>query len=259
MATITAAQVNELRKMTGAGMMDCKKALIEANGDIDEAVTVLRKTGATKAAKKSDRETVEGATFAKSEGGKAVLVAIGCETDFVARNDKFQSLGQEILDLAFTKGPEVANTEGAEKVTAQAGVIGENIKLVGVSAIEGDITGAYVHSNGKIGVIVALKGGSEEVASDIAMHAAAMNPLVLNPSDISEELVEKEKEIWIDQLKQEGKPENIIENILKGKEKKFREEGALTAQSFVKDPSQTIAQYAKSKGAEVLAFNRIAV
>ena len=256
--SITAAQVNELRKMTGAGMMECKKALVEANGDMDEAVTVLRKAGAAKAAKKADREVAEGMAFIKQEAGKAALVLLGCETDFVARNDKFQAFGEELVAKAFDQGAEVKEAAEAE-IKELAGVIGENLQVLGVEVVEAPTVGSYTHSNGKIGVLIGLSGGSEEAAADIAMHAAAMNPQVLNPEDVTEELVAKEKEIWADQLKQEGKPENIIENIMKGKEKKFREEGALTSQAFVKDPSKTVAQFAKENGGDVTAFARQAI
>lgn len=256
---ITAAQVNELRKMTGSGMMDCKKALTEANGNMEEAVTVLRKKGAAKAASKAERETAEGAAFISISEGEGSVVLLGCETDFVAKNEKFQALGKELAENVLSTGADSVKSDGEAKVTELAGVIGENMKLVGAELIEAPVVGSYVHSNGKIGVLVGLSAGNEEVASDIAMHAAAMNPQVLSPEDISDELVEKEKEIWVDQLKSEGKPENIIENIMKGKEKKFRGEASLISQPFVKDPSKTIEQYAKENGAEVSGFVRLAV
>lgn len=255
---ITAAQVNELRKMTGAGMMDCKKALTESNGDMDEAVTILRKKGAAKAASKSDRETSEGFVFAAKEGNKAALVAIGCETDFVAKNDKFQEFGNAILKLAL-ENADNARQEAESKLPELIGTIGENMKILGVESMDAPTTGMYVHSNNKIGVLVGLDGGTEEVAADIAMHAAAMNPQVLNPSDVDESLVEKEKEIWTEQLKKEGKPENIMANIMMGKEKKFRAEVSLTSQAFVKDPNSTVEQYAKNNSATVTQFVRLSI
>lgn len=256
---ITAAQVNELRQMTGAGMMECKTALTEANGDMDEAVTVLRKRGTAKAAKKADRETPEGMAFIEKISGKASLVLLGCETDFVARNDKFQEFGKELAKKALQAGAEATQAEGDEKILELVGVIGENMKVRGVRVIDAPVIGSYIHSNGKIGVLVGLSGANEVVAADIAMHAAAMNPLVLSPANVTDELVAKEKEIWAEQLKNEGKPENIIANIMMGKEKKFREESALIAQPFVKNPSQTVAAYAKEHGAEVVAFARLAI
>jgi elongation factor Ts len=254
---ITAAQVNELRKMTGSGMMDCKKALTEANGNMEEAVIVLRKKGAAKAASKSERSTSEGSVFIELSENKGSMVLIGCETDFVANNDAFQKLGNTLAKEVLTSG---LNKENAEaEITKVAGVIGENMKLLELDSIESEVIGSYIHSNKKIGVMVALKGGTKAIAEDIAMHAAAMNPQVLSPSDVSSKLVDQEKEIWVDQLKAEGKPEKIMENIMKGKEKKFRSESALIAQSFVKDPSKTVEQYAKESGAEVIQFLRFAI
>ena len=256
---ITAAQVNELRTMTGAGMMECKKALTEANGNMEEAVVVLRKRGAAKAASKSDRETKEGAAFIETKGNKSALVLLGCETDFVARNESFRSFGKELAEQALTSGAAAAKEAGQVKVTELAGIIGENLKLIDVVAMEAANVGTYIHSNGKIGVLVGLTGANAEVSNDIAMHIAAVNPKVFSPTEISDELIAKEKDIWIDQLKAEGKPEKIIENILAGKEKKFREESALIAQAFVKDPSKTVAQYAKDNGAEITGFYRLAI
>ena len=256
---ITASQVNELRQMTGAGMMACKKALEEANGDLDWAVDVLRKSWAAKAAKKAWRETSEGAVFTKVEKWKASIVLLWCETDFVARNDKFQEFGKNLAEKAFANGAEITKTEGESEVTNMIAVIGENLKLLDIKEIEAEIVWSYVHSNQKIGVLIGLKWGSAEVAKDIAMHAAAMNPKFLSPSDVSDKLVSKEKEIWEDQLRAAGKPENILEWIMKGKEKKFRGENALTGQSFVKDPSKTVGDFAKDNWAEVVSFVRLSV
>ena len=256
---ITAAQVNELRKLTGAGMMDCKKALVESEGNMEEAIVVLRKKGAAKASSKSERETSEGSAFIFSEGNKAAIVLISCETDFVARNDKFIALGEELAKKAIQSDKDSTLSDGNTQATELAGVIGENIKVLDIQIIEAGTIGKYIHSNKKIGVLVALEGGNKEIATDIAMHVAAMNPKVLSPNEISEELVNKEKEIWIDQLKNEGKPENIIENILKGKEKKFREESALNKQAFVKDNKKTIEEFAKENGATVVSFIRLSI
>ncbi len=256
---ITASQVNELRQMTGAGMMACKKALEESNGDLDGAVDVLRKSGAAKAAKKAGRETSEWAVFTKVEWGKASIVLLWCETDFVARNDKFQEFGTKLAEQAFAEGANTAKTAGEAEVTNMIAVIGENLKLLDVQEVEAETVGVYVHSNQKIWVLIGLKWGTEEVAKDIAMHAAAMNPEFLHPSDVSDKLVAKEKEIWEAQLKEAGKPENIIGGIMKGKERKFRGENALTGQSFVKDPSKTVGDFAKDNWAEVVSFVRLSV
>ncbi len=256
---VTATQVNELRKMTGAGMMECKNALVETNGDMEEAIDVLRKKGAAKAAKKADRETSEGTVFVKIKGKKGAIVAIGCETDFVAKNEKFQEFGKKFVEKVFENGEEKTKIEAEEKLKDLIGTIGENMKIIDVREIEAETIGSYTHTNGKIGVLVGLKGGNEHVATDIAMHAAAMNPIFLSPEDVSDDLVKREKGIWIEQLKAEGKPEKIIENIMKGKENKFRGESSLKTQPFVKDPSQTVEAYASSAGAEITTFVRIAI
>lgn len=239
---ISAKQVMELRNKTGVSMMAVKKALVEANGDEEKAIELLRKRGEAKSADKADRETGEGGIGMKIEGGKGVMAAIKCETDFVARNDDFKALLQNIADKFFTAG--AGAEEECKQIIANAvNTLGENIQLAGFQVIESAVVGGYVHTNGKIGVLIGLDGGTEDQAKDVAMHAAAMNPMVVSPDEVTDELVAKEKDIWIDQLKQEGKPENIMEGILAGKEKKFREEGALISQPFVKDSSMSVGQF----------------
>ncbi len=237
---ITAQMVKELRDRTGVAMMACKKALEEANGDMEGAIEILRKRGAAKAADKADRSTSEGAI---ALAGRS-MVKLLCETDFVGKNEKFVELAQQLAAKADADGIDAAKAHFEEVKTDKIQEIGENIVLDEMVQIEGgDTVAGYVHSNGKIGVLVALNGGSEEHARDVAMHAAAMNPLVATPDEVSDELIAKEMEIAKAQLIEEGKPENIIDNILAGKTKKFCAERALASQSFVKDPSMTVQEY----------------
>ncbi|MGE3278322.1 MAG: translation elongation factor Ts [Candidatus Altimarinota bacterium] len=253
---ISAKAVMDLRNKTGVSMMAVKKALVEAGGDEEKAIEILRKRGEAKSAEKSDRETGEGAVAISIKDGKAAIVALRCETDFVARNDDFVNLAQSLADKYLEKGA-AAQEENEMTVKEAVNTLGENIQLGEYVLVEAPVIGGYVHSNRKIGVLVGLNGGTEDKAKDVAMHAAAMNPLVKHPTEVSDELVAKEKEIWIDQLKAEGKPENMLENILKGKEKKFREESALTAQVFVKDNNVTVGQFLE--GAEVAEYVRIKI
>lgn len=255
--SITAAQVNELRKKTGVSMMVCKKALEEAEGNEEQAIDILRKKGEAKAIDKSDRETKEGGVAIAKSGNKAVLVKVACETDFVAKNADFIALSQKIADIVLEKGIHEASTETDKIITESVAKLGENMSVSEVQEIEGEVLGSYIHSNRKLGTLVALDSGDEAKAIDVAMHATAMDPQVINPEDISDEMVTKEKEIWKDQLKNEGKPEEIMDKILTGKENKFRNEGALMKQPFVKNPEQTIEQYLD--GAKVTKFIRMAV
>lgn len=251
---ISAQMVKELRDRTGVAMMACKKALEEANGDIDGAIAILRKRGEAKAADKADRSTSEGRV---ALSGRA-MVKLLCETDFVGKNENFIAFAQELADKASADG-EGAATDHFEAVkTDKIQEIGENIVLDNVVSIDGGNTvSGYIHSNGKIGVLVALEGGNEEQAKDVAMHAAAMNPLVATPDDVSDELIAKEMVIAKAQLIEEGKPANIIDKILDGKTKKFCAERALTSQSFVKDPSMSIQEYLGD--AKLVAFVRVAI
>lgn len=237
--------------------MAVKKALDEANGDEEKAIEILRKRGEAQAVKKAARDQSEGCVFLAQEDGKAALVRVACETDFVAKGDDFQNAGKEFAAKALSEGVDAAKTH-AESVTPDlVNKLGENISLADVKVIEGAPLGTYVHTNSKIGVIVTLDGGDETKARDVAMHAAAMAPEFVNPEDVSEEAVNKEKEIWKEQLTKDGKPAEIQEKIMMGKEKKFREESALMKQPFAKDPSISIEKYLD--GAKVVEYVRMAV
>lgn len=255
--SITAAEVNALRQKTGVSMMACKKALTEANGDEEKAIEILRKKGEAKAVDKSDREAKEGGVAAATGGGKGVVVKVCCETDFVARNEDFVALCQKVADIVLEKGIDAAKPEADAIVTEHVGKLGENMILDEVQEGEGAVIGAYIHSNRKVGAMVFLDGGTEEQAKDVAMHVTASDPKVISPDEVSDELVEKEKEIWKDQLKNEGKPEQIWDKIIAGKESKFRSECALMKQPFVKNPEQTIEQYLGD--AKVTKFIRMTV
>ncbi len=251
---ITAQQVKELRDRTGVAMMACKKALVESDGDIDQAIEVLRKKGAAKASDKADRSTSEGRV---AISGRAI-VKILCETDFVGKNDNFVAFVQEIADKASSDGVESAKELFESVKTDKIQEIGENIVLESIEVLEeGEVVGGYVHTNGKIGTLVVLDGGTSEQAKDLAMHAAAMNPICANPEDVDGDLIEKEKDIAKEQLQNEGKPENIIDKIIVGKIKKFCAERALTSQSFVKDPSMTVAEYLGD--AKLIKFVRVSI
>lgn len=254
--SITAAQVNELRKRTGISMMQCKKALEEAGGDEEKAIEILRKKGAAKAAEKSDRETSEGVIITRVEGDKAVIVQLSCETDFVAKNEEFLSAAETAASTALSSGVEAAKAEAEPVLKELFTKLGENMTIE-VDMIEGEGVGEYVHTNGRVGAIVKLASKDAEKARDVAMHITAMNPAVINPEELPEDLVIKERDIWAEQLKNEGKPADMIDKIMMGKEKKFREEAALIKQSFVKNGEQTVEQYLE--GNTVTSFVRKAV
>jgi len=255
---ITASQVNDLRQMTGAGMMACKNALVEANGDTDLAIEILRKKGESKAVEKSDRETKEGSVFVYIKGNMGVMLGVECETDFVARNEKFQALGNTLAEKALEMEESAFRTWAEGEVKALVATIGENMSLGKILKIEAPVIGSYVHTNKKVASLVGAEG-SVEVANDVAMQATAMNPKVFNPEDIAEEIIAKEREIWTEQLKTEKKPENIIQNILIGKERKFREESALLTQAFVKDSDINVKTYAEKNATKLLSFIRLAI
>ncbi|RUO55843.1 MULTISPECIES: translation elongation factor Ts [Pseudidiomarina] len=265
---ITAALVKELRERTGAGMMDCKKALQETNGDIEAAIENMRKSGQAKAAKKAGRVAAEGVILTKTEGNVGTLVELNCETDFVARDENFLSFGGKVIDAAF------ANKEtDVEKLKATAidggtveevretlvAKIGENMNVRRVITIEGgDLVEAYVHG-GRIGVLVAITGGDEELAKDLAMHVAASAPQFVKPEDVDAEVVERERQIQLDIAMQSGKPQEIAEKMVEGRMRKFTGEISLTGQAFVKDPSITVGDLLKQKSADVLTFVRFEV
>ncbi|MCF7846886.1 MAG: translation elongation factor Ts [Candidatus Gracilibacteria bacterium] len=251
---ISAADVKTLREQTGVGMLACKKALEESNGDREKAVELLRKRGEAKAASKADRSTSEGGI---GIAGRAMIKLL-CETDFVARNEKFVALTEELAQKAEAESADAAKKHFESIKTDKIQEIGENMSLDAVEVVEGgDTVGSYLHTNRKVGTIVVLDGGNEEQARDVAMHATAMNPLVANPEDVPEEILAKEREIAREQLLGEGKPEQILDKIIEGKMKKFCAERALASQAFVKDPEQTVAQYLGD--AKIVKFVRMAV
>lgn len=272
MAKITAAEVNKLRKATGAGMMDCKKALVEADGDYDKAIEFLRKKGQKVAANRADRESSEGAVIAKvnNNNSKGVIVSLNCETDFVAKNDSFVNFATDLADLALTTSTKeellAKDYKGitvAEKLIEQTGVIGEKIEIGDYRTLEAPFVGFYIHAGNKIAVLTGLsKGGdnAEEVAKNVSMQAAAMNPVALNEEGVDQKTIDKEIEIAKDQLRQEGKPEAMLDNIAKGKLNRFFKDNTLVNQDFIKDNKQSVAAYVKAEsGSEVVAFERVAL
>lgn len=255
---VTLDQIKDLRAATGVSMMACKVALEEAKGDFETAVDILRKKGEAKSAARALRETKNGVIAVKIDGGKGVLVDLQCETDFVSRGEEFVKLGDDLAEKLL-KGEIKVSDRDVTEVKDAAMKFGENVLIANMELVNGDVLGSYVHSNKRIGVVVALKGGSTEVAKDVAMHIAATNPQFVSPDEVSQELVDREKGIWAEQLKSEGKPAEIVEKIMMGKEKKYREENALLKQVFVKDPDKTIEQVLKSAGATVEKFVRFAI
>ena len=273
MATITAADVNKLRTITGAGMMDCKKALVEADGDFDLAIENLRKKGQKVAANRSDRESTEGAAIAIVNADKTsgVVITLNCETDFVGKNEGFVKLATELATLAFNFDTKeaflAANFNGitvAEKLIEQTGVIGEKIEIASFERLSGAFVGSYIHAGNKIATLVALSAnvaGAEEASRNVAMQAAAMSPIALDEAGVDAAIVEKEIEIAKDLLRQEGKPEAMIENIAKGKLGRFFKDNTLVNQDYIKDSSMSVANYIKSvdTGLTVTGFRRVAL
>lgn len=268
---ITASLVKELRERTGAGMMECKKALVETNGDIETAIDNMRKSGAAKAEKKAGRIAAEGIIIAKaSEDGKvAAIVEVNSETDFVARDENFTSFSQSVVDAALAnKTTDVATLtaitldNGETIETARTNLIakiGENIGVRRVQIVEAETAlAAYIHG-GRIGVVVALNGGDQELAKDVAMHAAATNPQVISPEDISEDVYNREKDIFTAQATESGKPAEIVEKMIEGRMRKFAAEVSLVGQSFVKDPSITVGNLLKKANASVTSLVRFEV
>ncbi len=232
--------IKTLREKTGASLQACKKALEENNGDQTAAIEHLRKIGEAKAAKRSDRDTSNGVIATAIGESLAVILKLGCETDFVAKNPDFIEAAEKLANEYLENGKEHNGSTTANEIGLK---MGEKIDLSEVVFLENATFGTYVHSNRKVGTLVALEGGTADMAKDIAMHATAMNPLVVSPDEVDTSAVDKEREIWTEQLKNEGKPEEIIGKILMGKEKKFREENALLSQDFVKNSEQTIEQF----------------
>ena len=261
MAEITASLVKELRERTGAGMMECKKALVEANGDIELAIDNMRKSGQAKAAKKAGRVAAEGVIIARVQNGFGVVVELNCETDFVAKDAGFLGLANEVADYAVAhKGTSIEQlqAEFEEKRAALVAKIGENMTIRRVAYIEGDVVGSYLHG-AKIGVLVAGKGADDELLKHIAMHIAASRPDYVNPNDVPADVVEHERNIQVDIAMQSGKPREIAEKMVEGRMKKFTGEVSLTGQPFVMVPSKSVGDLLKEKGAEVSNFIRLEV
>jgi elongation factor Ts len=276
MSAISAQDVNKLRSMTGAGMMDCKKALTEADGDFEKAIEILRKKGQKVSASRSDRETKEGSVFIKVSDDKkeAVLIALNCETDFVAKNEAFQNLGKLIAETAFAQKPvskdallalKAGNLTIGEKIIELVGKIGEKIDVSEFIHMKGEAVVPYIHAGSKLGVLVSLKGvnGKDvtDAGKDIGMQIAAMNPVAIDEKSVDKATIEKEMEIAKAQILAEGKPANMVDKIAQGKLQKFFKDSTLLHQAFVKDNSKTVAQYldSVSKGLTVAEFKRVSI
>jgi elongation factor Ts len=275
MANITAADVAKLRKMTGAGMMDCKKALQEAEGDFDAAIEILRKKGQKVASKRADREATEGVVLAKvsADGKTAFMISLNCETDFVAKNEDFVARAQSILDVAVENNVNDLETlktlqlpKGitvADEVTDATGVIGEKIELAYFGKVSGESAGFYVHSDKKVATIVAMNkpGIDPEVMKNIGMQATAMNPVSLDENSVPQEVIDKELEIGKELAINEGKPAEMAEKIAQGRLKKFFKESTLLNQAYVKDNKMTVKQYLQSIDTEltVVDFKRFSL
>ena len=265
MAEITAALVKELRERTGQGMMDCKKALTAAGGDIEKAIDDMRAAGAIKAAKKAGNIAAEGSIAVKvaDDNKRAVIIEVNSQTDFLALQDDFKSFVSSSVEKAFAENM----TDAAPLIAAQesdrealVAKCGENVNIRRLTAVEGDLIGSYLHGH-RIGVLVALKGGNVDLAKEIAMHVAASNPQFLDPSQVSEEAVAKEKEIFraLNEDKIKGKPAEIVEKMVAGRISKFLAEASLVEQPFVKDPDVKVGELAKKAGAEIVSFVRYEV
>jgi elongation factor Ts len=266
---ITASLVKELRERTGAGMMDCKKALVETDGDIELAIENMRKSGQAKAAKKAGRVAAEGIIMTRSDDNNAVILEVNCETDFVSRDENFLAFANQVADAALANKTATVEALNAVEIDGKSvedtrlalvSKIGENIQVRRVELIElnGSKAASYIHG-GRIGVVVTVKGGDDALANDVAMHVAASNPQFVTPEQISEDVMAKEKEIFVAQAKESGKPDDIIEKMIGGRLKKFQGEISLTGQPFVKDPSTSVGDLLKSHGAEVNGFVRYEV
>jgi elongation factor Ts len=273
---ITAQDVNKLRSMTGAGMMDCKKALTEAEGDFEKAIEILRKKGQKVSASRSDKDAKEGSVFVKTsaDNKEAVLIALNCETDFVAKNEEFQNLGKLIAETAFAnksadKDALLTTKAGdltiGDKITELVGKIGEKLEVSEYVRLTGEAVVPYIHAGGKLGVLVVLKGvngaGVIDAGKDVGMQIAAMNPVAVDEKSVDSTTIEKELEIAKAVIRAEGKPENMVEKIAQGKLQKFFKDSTLVHQAFVKDSSKTVAQYldSVSKGLVVTEFRRVSI
>lgn len=269
MANVTAALVKELRDITGAGMMDCKKALVATDGNIEAAIEEMRKSGALKAAKKATRTAAEGMIASAHEGNEVVLVEVNSETDFAAKNAEFVAFAEKVAQIALTSKCDDVEALKAQKydetqtigeaLTALIAKIGENLGIRRIARVTGDNLGIYVHSNKRIGVVVVLEGGDAEVAKNVAMHVCASKPDFVHPEDVSEEVVAKERAIQIEIAVNSGKPQAIAEKMVEGRMKKFTGEVSLTGQPFVMDPSKTVGEMLKEHNADAKSFIRMEV
>jgi len=274
MTKITAAEVNNLRKLTGAGMMDCKKALQESDGDVEKAIDILRKKGQKVAMKRADKAASEGLVIAKTSADKkfAAVVLINCETDFVAKNEDFANFVNLVADIAIEHSPKsIEELKGLgmngrtveDNITEQVGKIGEKIELNGYSFIESEATFAYNHMGNKLGTILGMNkadvDGIDNVGKELAMQVAAMNPVAVDKDDVSEDVIQKEIEIGKDQARQEGKPEEILEKIAMGKLNKFFKDKTLLNQDFVRDTKKSVRQYLAEtdKDLKITGFQRL--
>lgn len=271
--SITAAQVNELRKITGAGMMDCKNALVESNGDMEQAIDILRKKGQKVAAKRADREANEGVVVSNTskDNTYAALVMVNCETDFVAKNQDFIKYAHSILDLAIAnkstdadavKALSLNGRSVADTLTDQTGIIGEKIDMGAFYKIEAGFTAAYIHPGNRLATIVGFNKaaqGLEQIGREIAMQIAAMDPVAIDEADVPQEVIQREIEIGMEQARNEGKPEAMLEKIARGKLSKFYRESTLLNQDFIRDNKKTVRQYLQEcdKELTVTAFKRV--
>ncbi|MFS0787002.1 translation elongation factor Ts [Shouchella sp. 1P09AA] len=271
---VTASMVKELREKTGAGMMDCKKALVEVDGDMDKAVDFLREKGIAKAEKKSDRVAAEGLASVVTSGNKAVIVEVNSETDFVAKNENFQALVKELAEHVLAENPATVeealeqNFKGGSEtvlthINSSIAKIGEKLSLRRFTVVEkedGDVFGSYLHMGGRIGVLTLIGSSSdEELAKDVAMHVAAINPTYVSRDEVTGDVVDREREVLKQQALNEGKPENIVEKMVEGRLSKFFEQVCLLDQPFVKDGDQKVGKYVQSKKASVKTFVRYEV
>jgi elongation factor Ts len=273
MANITAADVNKLRKMTGAGMMDCKKALVEAEGDFEVAIDVLRKQGQKVAAKRADREASEGAVLAacNADNTRGTIINLNCETDFVAKNDSFVALASDILKVAVAHNPaSLADLLALpfddkmsinEKLVEQTGVIGEKLEISSFEVVEAPYVSFYIHAGNRLATLVGLNHTAEEAGKNVAMQAAAMSPIALKRDEVSQEAIDRELEVGKELARQEGKAEDMLEKIALGRLNKFFKESTLEEQEYIKDSKLSVSQYLKSvnKDLSLTAFRRVAL
>ncbi|MGN6540362.1 MAG: translation elongation factor Ts [Ginsengibacter sp.] len=270
--TITAAEINKLRQQTGAGMMDCRKALVESNGDFEAAIDYLRKKGQKVAALRGDREAKEGVVIAKTteDHKTGYIINVSCETDFVSKNAEYIAFAQSIMDAAINNNVntveelnavKIGNETIADKLNEQVAKIGEKISVSRFERIEAPYVAAYIHGSYRMGVLVGLNKANEEAGKDVAMQIAAMNPIAIDAALVPQETIERERNIAIEQIKAEGKPADMAEKIAAGKVNKFFKESTLMAQAFVKDGNKSVADFLKTLDPDlkVISFKRVAL